>query len=609
MAKTRKHQSKLDPATEAFTQGAQLLSQMTLFAPMQYRYNIRRDKGNLCPEDGWAVVTRNGVIHVHPARRGEPEEWVYLLAHCLLHLGFDHFREQADDQHFGQWNMACDIYIARFLAQLKIGRPPADIENDINSLPAGSEDAILRQLRNGKMSDHWQSCGTTGAQGADMIMEPLIQQPSWRQTPDWPALLGKGIAQAVTEALANTSHVKLDRDGKPAHRSVAEQARQWFVAAYPLLGALAAGFKIIEDVKLCQSMSISVAAVHAELQEIYINPAAGLSLAEMRFVMAHELLHVGLRHEARVQGRDHFLWNVACDYVINSWLLEMGVGEIPSIGMLYDEELKGLSAEAIYDRIVTDLRKYRRLSTLRGKGMGDILPGSRSGWWTVGEGVRLDDFYRNALTQGLEYHQGQGRGLLPAGLIEEIRALNHPPVPWDVQLARWFDLYFPAIEKRRSYARPSRRQSSTPDIPRPHWVTPEEAAEGRTFGVVLDTSGSMSRLLLAKALGAIASYATARDVPMARVVFCDATYYDQGYMPPEAIADRVRVRGRGGTILQPAITFLERVDDFPKDGPLLIITDGYCDPITVQAPRPHAYLIPKGNRLPFQPRGDLFYIE
>src|SRR5262249_34205336 len=31
-----------------------------------------------------------------------------------------------------------------------------------------------------------------------------------------------------------------------------------------------------------------------------------------RFVMAHELLHVGLRHDVRREGRDPYYWNVAC---------------------------------------------------------------------------------------------------------------------------------------------------------------------------------------------------------------------------------------------------------------------------------------------------------
>jgi predicted metal-dependent peptidase len=131
--------------------------------------------------------------------------------------------------------------------------------------------------------------------------------------------------------------------------------------------------------------------------------------------------------------------------------------------------------------------------------------------------------------------------------------------------------------------------------------------DGRTFGVILDTSGSMDRKLLAKALGAIASYSLSRDVPAVRVVFCDAATYDQGYMSPETIAGRVKVRGRGGTILQPAVNLLEKAADFPKEGPLLIITDGQCDRLQIH--RDHAFLLPKGRHLPFVPKGDLFRIE
>ncbi|WP_222836770.1 hypothetical protein [Cellulomonas flavigena] len=74
---------------------------------------------------------------------------------------------------------------------------------------------------------------------------------------------------------------------------------------------------------------------------------------------------------------------------------------------------------------------------------------------------------------------------------------------------------------------------------------------------MLGTSGSMGRTLLAKALGTIASFAAARDVPAVRVVFCDAAA-DAGYLTTDEIAGRVRVRGRGGTVLQPGVDLLER---------------------------------------------------
>jgi predicted metal-dependent peptidase len=247
------------------------------------------------------------------------------------------------------------------------------------------------------------------------------------------------------------------------------------------------------------------------------------------------------------------------------------------------------------------------LGTFRGIGIGDMLDAPSASWWATQAGTDLDSFYRSCLAQGLLYHHEQGRGFLPAGLIEEIRALSQPPIRWDVELARWFDDHFPPLEYRRSYARQSRRQSSTPDIARPKSVQDPIAQDARTFGVVLDTSGSMNRQLLGESLGAIASYCESRDVFSARVVFCDATAYDAGYMRPEEIAGRVTIRGRGGTILQPGIDLLERSETFPKDGPILIITDGYCDHFRTR--RDHAILLPEGRSLPFPPQGKVFRLS
>lgn len=169
--------------------------------------------------------------------------------------------------------------------------------------------------------------------------------------------------------------------------------------------------------------------IDVSLAELYVNPTQHFSTSEWKFILAHEYLQIGT---------------------------------MPEDGLLYDESLNGLSAESIYDMIVRDVRKYAKLDTFRGYGKGDMLgksnskPGSSS--------VDLDEFCRNALCQGLEYEELHGRGFIPAGLIEEIRALSMPPIPWDVELANWFQVYFAPLEKHRTYARPSRRQASTPDI-------------------------------------------------------------------------------------------------------------------------------------------------
>lgn len=597
MPRHRHANGRSDPALENFERGFALVQTHPLFAPLCARCNVWRDTDAAqWHKDAWAIVGSGGAITVHPTRRGEPEEWQYVLAHCLLHLGFGHLREMARPR---EWNAACDIAVARFLRSLQIGRAPASMR-PLNTLPTQHEERLYDAFIRDGVPEEFRYIGT-GVPG-----EPDMHGAA-RNDRDWTDALAAGLAQAAASAVNVAGGLESHLGARKQTRTAATQARDWFVNAFPLLGSLAAAFQLIEDPAICQRLGISVAAVDPEASEIYINPAAGLDPQEIRFVIAHELLHVGLNHVARRRGRDPFLWNVACDYVINGWLLEMGVGALPGVGALYDKALTGLSAEAIYDIVVTDLRRNRKLATLCGSGRPDILERGHPDWWRSGNGMDLDAFYRRALMQGLVYHQDGSRGLLPAGLVEEIRALDQPPISWDVELAQWFDDYFAPVEMVRTYSRPSRRQSSTPDIPRPRWIPSPNAMDGRTFGVLLDTSGSMDRSLLAKALGAIASYSMARDVPAARVVFCDAATYDEGYMSPEDIAGRVRVRGRGGTVLQPGVDLLEKAADFPKDGPILIITDGYCDRIHVR--REHAFLLPEGNSLPFPPRGKVFRIR
>jgi hypothetical protein len=90
-----------DPAERNFRLAIALLRDHPLFAPLIMRAWIGREAHSPCPPDGWAVVVSNGNIYGHPTRRGEPEEWVYVLAHCLLHLGFEHFQPHENPR---AWN-------------------------------------------------------------------------------------------------------------------------------------------------------------------------------------------------------------------------------------------------------------------------------------------------------------------------------------------------------------------------------------------------------------------------------------------------------------------------------------------------------------------------
>ncbi len=594
---------KKDLWLEQFNAGRQLVFQNPIFA---LGVHIETEAEFIQHTSNKALSYRSGYIYVNRKFRLTPEEWAYVLAHNLLHFALWHFEEKADPV---KWNIACDMYITRFLKDIKVHKTPIFMKTDL-PYPTISEQEIYERLLSTELSELHQGY-STGSLYTDLVYEGEFNTHYYLGAKvDAKEYFAKQFEQnlinSVTAAVGVASgYLENIHDDRLKKISKAEAARRWFINSYPLLGALASSFKIIEDPNICAREDVRVAAISERLQTIYMNPGAGLNDDEYKFVIAHELLHIGLRHGSRCQGRDHFLWNVACDYVINGWLVEMGVGVLPQLDILYDTDLAGLSAESIYDIIVKDIRKFRKLATLRGKGLSDILRDDETASFYKAP-VALDDFYRRAISEGLEYHKNS-RGLLPAGLEEEIRALYRDPIPWDVELSRWFDQFFSPIEKVRTYARASRRQASTPDIIRPKYISDPSVLEGRTFGVVIDTSGSMDQYTLAIALGSVASYAENRDVPYARVIFCDAVAHDAGYMAPDIIMGNVKVRGRGGTVLQPGIDFLEKVADFPKDGPILIITDAECDHFDCR--REHAILIPKGARLPFRARGKVFTFE
>ncbi len=600
-----KSQHKPDKAAESRLEGLRLASAHPVFAGVAEWVQLVPDTRHVhVAESGWVAVSPAGSLWHHPKRIATPATWARLFALVYACLGFGYVRGR---QPSSRWELAALLMADRLVRELKLGAYPEALEFVPPEIPRGGVEALFKSLCVAEPPAVLQGWQTDLCGGQSLFVNLDEQLPTWRRRPAWTTLLADGIARGVSEAIEEVGIGVVTRSAK-RRDTVAQRARRQLMDYYPLMGALAASFDVEEDARICQQYDIRVAAIDVSVRRVYINPVAALSQKECLFVYAHELLHAGLNHASRRRGREPVLWNVACDFVINAWLIEMQVGVAPAIGLLYDENYAGCAAEEIYDDLATDMRRARKLATLRGIGEADILCEAETGRF-----VDAEAYCRRALAAGLDRCMfANQRGLIPAGLIEEIRSLAQPPIPWDVRLAEWFDERFPPPERHRTYARPSRRQGATPEIPRPSQARPsEELLASRVFGVVLDTSGSMQPQLLGKALGAIASYAMAREVSMVRLVCCDAVAYDAGWVEPENLLDRFTIRGRGGTILQPGIELLAsaaRRGDFPGTGPLLIITDGYCED-HLDVAMDHAYLVPASNYLPFRPVGPVFQVD
>ena len=74
---------------------------------------------------------------------------------------------------------------------------------------------------------------------------------------------------------------------------------------------------------------------------------------EIEGVLIHEACHVIWEHPLRKGNRNHKLWNVACDYAINNYLLYDLKMELPD-GGVWDRDYHKMSAEQVYHILDTD---------------------------------------------------------------------------------------------------------------------------------------------------------------------------------------------------------------------------------------------------------------
>jgi len=97
---------------------------------------------------------------------------------------------------------------------------------------------------------------------------------------------------------------------------------------------------------------------------------------EIQAVLVHEASHVIWEHPLRIGKRNHKVWNIATDYVINSWIAYDLCMELPKDGLL-DRIYHGKSAEQVY-RILTNDEEALKDAMEEMKDKGDSKDESES---------------------------------------------------------------------------------------------------------------------------------------------------------------------------------------------------------------------------------------
>jgi predicted metal-dependent peptidase len=109
---------------------------------------------------------------------------------------------------------------------------------------------------------------------------------------------------------------------------------------YPFFGTIASGMEMVLNDNI---ESFSVRDNTLEYREAYIE---SLNSDERLFVLCNGALHEALSHTLRRGNRSPWLWAMACDYAINTLLIDNGFTPPPKI--TYDKRFGNLSTEEIY---------------------------------------------------------------------------------------------------------------------------------------------------------------------------------------------------------------------------------------------------------------------
>ena len=320
-----------------------------------------------------------------------------------------------------------------------------------------------------------------------------------------------------------------------------------------------------------------------------------LSDPELRGLLAHEVLHPGMRFFERMGNKELLPWNWCHDHAINLIILEFVSGSLSGSiqlppGGLHDTQYTGMAAEEIYSSLPVKAKKQGGKGT--GKGTGEGKPGdgseipgggdcrpdlaSTKDGREAGRGdqaaqERLGQNWKVALAAAAQLHEQQkGRGSLPGSLRLLIDEMLDPKIHWTRILSQWLGEH--AGQPDLTYMRPSRRGAAVGEI-----LIGRRRRNFPDVTVLWDTSGSMAGEEK-KIFPEIASMCEDLDLRLRLIIIDSAIHADlSDVKEAEEIAEAIS--GGGGSDFRPAFTLL---DEERNDSVVIAFTDGYIGVPDVQ---------------------------
>ena len=181
-----------------------------------------------------------------------------------------------------------------------------------------------------------------------------------------------------------------------------------------------------------------------------------LTVKQVEFVIAHEILHAVFDHMSRREGRDPKVFNIACDYAVNGQIVRDRIGDynLPDIKIFHDPKYYGWSAEQVYDEL------YEKYDDEQLAALGQMLDehldsegGDKDGQpkYSKEQLKEIRDEMREAVMQAA---QAAGAGNVPASIQRMIKELTEPKMNWREMLRQQIQS---TIKNDYTFMRPNRK--------------------------------------------------------------------------------------------------------------------------------------------------------
>jgi predicted metal-dependent peptidase len=373
-----------------------------------------------------------------------------------------------------------------------------------------------------------------------------------------------GVGNGGTKTMSRDSEHKIAK------------ARVGMMFDTPFFGHLALNFELVEN----NQMKMPTMATDGRRLFYDENFVKQTSLEHLKFIIAHEVMHIVLWHIPRRIGREPDLWNQASDFVDN----EMVKKDFPDTppGILLNSEFDGKTADWVYTQLPND-GKSKGGKTLddhdpwgmwgkddpNGKD-GEGKDGQNQNGPAVGGQSGIEQEWREKIASAAMV--ARQRGKLPGSLEELVGEVLQPKLSWKAILRDTVT----SVAKNDFKWIPCNKKH----IHRGFYL-PGISGEEIKVAVAIDTSGSIGSEQLSQFLGEIEGICHAYETYTLHLYACDAQihkYWELHEMDPIPR----NMPGRGGTSFKPV---LDDLADGKKEFSVLIyLTDLYGDQMQLKDP-------------------------